>query len=185
MSKRHSELGLFLVVLFACSVIAEQPPSLSAQQDPSLKRFLQSYVGKLSLVDEDAEDPTLYFAAFAHLSGRAEPEVIVYLSGDGWCGSGGCIALILVPTGKSYKVITKTTITDLPIRILPTKKNGWRDIGVFVAGGGIHPGHTAKLSFNGRKYPSNPSISAAVPIHGTVEGTIVIPEDAKGMPLYK
>ena len=91
--------------------------------------------------------------------------------------------MILVPEGESYKVITKTTVTELPIRVLSTKTNGWHDLGVWVKGG-PHPGFEAKLKFNGKKYPSNPSVPPAQRLQKGVEGRVVIAGDAKGKPLY-
>jgi len=47
--------------------------------------------------------------------------------------------------GTSFKIIAETTITRLPIRVLATKSNGWHDITIMVAGGGIQPGYEAVL----------------------------------------
>jgi hypothetical protein len=111
-------------------------------------------------------------------------EVIVYLSGRGWCGSGGCVMLILAPEGETYRVVTKTTVTRLPIRVLTTKSNGWHDISVEVAGGGIQPGYEAELSFDGKSYPSNPTVTPAHRSNGKVQGRTVITETTKDQALY-
>ncbi len=79
-------------------------------------------------------------------------EVIVYVSGQGWCGSGGCTMLILEPFGASFKVIGRVTIVQLPIRLLHSMSHGHPDIGVVVQGGGILSGYEAVLSFNGKSY---------------------------------
>src|SRR5208282_1408183 len=121
---------------------------------------------------------TQYSAAFVDLKDHGAKEVIVYLSSDGWCGTGGCTMLILAPEDTSYRVVTKTTITRLPIRVLATKSNGWHDISVVVAGGGIQPGYEAELSFDGKTYPSNPSVPPAHPIDGEARGKIVVPVTA-------
>ena len=42
--------------------------------------------------------------------------------------------------------------------MLSHRTNGWRDLSVLVAGGGIIPGYQAVLQFDGRAYPSNPSM---------------------------
>jgi hypothetical protein len=39
---------------------------------------------------------------------------LVYVSGQRWCGSGGCTLLILQPQGSSFRVIGKVTIVQLP-----------------------------------------------------------------------
>jgi len=81
-------------------------------------------------------------------------------------------------------LITPTRRTQLPIRVLSTKTNGWHDLGVGVAGGGIQPGYEARLRFDGRTYPSNPTVPPAQELKAKVEGKIVIPADATGTPLY-
>jgi hypothetical protein len=78
--------------------------------------------------------------------------------------------------GTSYKVISHTTIVRLPIRALRTRTNGWRDIGVFVQGGGIQPGYEAALPFDGAKYPSNPTVPPARRLSKEVAGEVLIPK---------
>jgi len=91
--------------------------------------------------------------------------------------------LILATDNTSYSVITRTTVTRLPIRVLATKSNGWRDISVVVGGGGV-PVHEARLSFNGKEYPGNPSVPPALPLSGQVPGKVVIPVEMRDEPLY-
>jgi hypothetical protein len=93
--------------------------------------------------------------------------------------------LILAPEATSYRVVTKTTITRLPIRALTTKSNGWHDISVVVAGGGIQPGYEAVLSFDGETYPTNPSTPPARRMKGKVRGKIVLPVTSEDKPLYQ
>lgn len=112
-------------------------------------------------------------------------EVIVYLLSSKWCGSGGCTALVLAPEGSSYKVITRIMITNPPIRVLATKTIGWHDLAVQVRGGSVQPGYEAQLSFNGKKYPNNPSVLPAKRSRGTATGEVVIPSESKGTPLYR
>jgi hypothetical protein len=110
-------------------------------------------------------------------------EVIVYLSSDGWCGTGGCTMLILAPEGTSYRVVTKVPAVRLPIRALDTKSNGWRDIGVVARKSGIEPLYEAILSFDGTSYPR--SVSEAGESNGKAQGKIVMPATAKDKPLYQ
>jgi hypothetical protein len=151
-------------------------------QEDSLKRFLQDYVGS------SANDKTTqYFSAFVDLKGDGTHEVIVYLSGDGWCGSGGCTMLVLAPKDFSYKVLTNIPITRPPIRVLATKSNGWHDLAVRVQGGGIARAYEAKLSFNGKTYPTNPSVPPAQRLPKNEAGEVVVPVTALtegGKPLY-
>jgi len=146
----------------------------------SVKTFLQNYVGPESASDAEK---TRYFYRFVALSG-GQKEVVIYLTGQSWCGSGGCTTLILAPEGSSYRVVGKIPITRLPIRSLSSTTNRWHDISVFVAGGGIQPGYSAKLSFDGQSYPDNPSVPPAQRLRGKPKGAVIVPSNAKGLPLY-
>jgi hypothetical protein len=139
-----------------------------------LQVFLKSYVGDSVLL---AGDTAQFKSAFVDLKDDGKFEALVYISGSGWCGSGGCRLLILAPSKATYRVITATTITRLPIRVLKSKTNGWHDIGVWVQGGGIQPGYEAQLPFDGRAYPSNPSMSPARQLIEKVEGRVLIAPD--------
>ena len=55
------------------------------------------------------------------------------------------------------------------MRILPSITKGWHDIAIPVQGGGIIGERVAILRFNGRAYPSNPSI---VPLMGEAVGRL-------------
>jgi hypothetical protein len=156
---------------------------VSAPNRPSepLKTFLRSY---LSLGGKFAPDRTTRITAVTVTidNGKAE-EDIVYLSGQGWCGSGGCTMLILEPTGSSFKVLGRVTIVQLPIRLLRTMSHGHPDIGVFVQGGGIMSGYEAVLTFNGVKYASNPSLPPARKAT-SIQGEVIITTTQESVPLY-
>jgi hypothetical protein len=69
--------------------------------------------------------------------------------------------------------------------VLETTTNGWRDISVRVAGGGIVPGYEAILPFNGKTYPGNPSVAPARRARGTSPGKVLIEGDREGTALYR
>lgn len=167
-------------LLLVTGSLAQSTGQNSSAMEASLKKFLQNYEGKPAGADERAT----YSAAFIDLKDDGTQEAIVYLIGPRWCGSGGCSTLILTPQGSSYRVITKTTVTQPPIRVLSTKTNGWHDLGVWVQGGGAQPGYEARLRFNGRKYPSNPTVPPAQRLPKKVEGRVVVPDNNSGTPLY-
>jgi hypothetical protein len=152
---RHT-IRVALVSAIACAGTAFATP-LCAQSGNGMEArrtvlpFLRSFLGA-------GDDDTHYAVAFLDLNRDRKNEAIVYLSGDRWCGSGGCTMLILARAGVSYQMVTKTTITRLPIRVLKTSTNGWSDLSVRVQGGGILVGYEAVLRFDGSTYPDNPSI---------------------------
>jgi hypothetical protein len=132
----------------------------------------------------DETKTTQYVSTFVDLNDDGTQEAIVYLTSDGWCGSGGCTTLIVAPEGSSYKVITKITITRPPIRVLTTKSTGWHDIAVGVHGGGIMHAYEAELSFDGKTYPSNPSMPPARRLLEKVAGEVAVSATEKATPLY-
>jgi hypothetical protein len=171
-------VGFWLFALGG-STQPQQPPNSS--QEEALRAFLRDYLGDRRF---DNEGTTRYLSAFVDLKDNGTQEVIVYVTGRSWCGSGGCNMLILAPRASTYKVITHTTITRPPIRVLTTKSNGWHDISVRVVGGGIIDGYDAKLSFDGRKYPSNPFVPPGRRVGEEAAGKIVIPVGAEGELLF-
>lgn len=109
-------------------------------------------------------DTSNYKRADADLNGDGRLESFLYVTDQDYCGSGGCTLLVLSPKGSSYRVILRSTVTQLPIRVLSTSTRGWSDIGVTVAGGGITRPYVARLRFNGNRYPGNPTVPPAIPL---------------------
>ena len=91
--------------------------------------------------------------------------------------------LILAPEGTSYRVITKVPAARLPIRVLDTKSNGWRDIGLVARKSGSEPLYEAILSFDGKSYPG--SVLEACESNGKDPGKIVVPSTMPDKPLYQ
>jgi hypothetical protein len=143
-------------------------------EEARLQAFLSTFIGDS---DRSAGDTAQFKSAFIDLKDDGRFDALVYISGPLWCGSGGCRLVILAPSKSTYRVITATTITWPPIRVLKSKTNGWHDIGVWVQGGGIQPGYEARLPFDGRAYPSNPSMPPARRITEKIEGWALIAPD--------
>ena len=144
-----------------------------------MRRFLQD---ALRADASDGARDARYAVAFVDLDGDRRDEALVYVMGSHICGSGGCHLFILARRGSGWRVVTDTSVTHRPIRILSTRTRGWRDIGVFVRGGGILPGYEARLRFNGRSYPDNPSDVPAS--RRRAAGRIVISEQDRGRPVF-
>lgn len=99
----------------------------------------------------------------ASLNSEEVPEQFLYATAPAFCGSGGCTLFVLQKEAGKYKVVLRSTVVQLPIRLLPTKTHGWHDIAVNVSGGEIKPG-AVRLRFNGERYPSNPTLAPRLPI---------------------
>jgi hypothetical protein len=171
------------VLALAAAAGSSQGPEATASVRPSesLKAYLRSYLSEGGKI---APDNTTRIAVFSvEIENGKNTEEIVYVSGRDWCGSGGCMMLILQSTESAFKVLGEVTIVQLPIMLLPTLHHGHPDIGVRVQGGGILPGYEALLSFDGTKYPSNPSVPPAKKFV-SAKGKVIIGNLETTVPLY-
>ncbi|MGD0886563.1 MAG: hypothetical protein ABSA46_17120 [Thermodesulfovibrionales bacterium] len=171
-------ITLIYSILLAPSISSceakQKPDTHPSSVEESLRHFLQTL---------DSDKTTRYIAAFRDLNGDGTPEVLVYMLGDSWCGSGGCSLLVLKQNGSSWRIITETTVTQPPIRVLATTYHGWHNIGVWVQGGGVQPGYEAELRFNGRTYPRNPTVPPARRLKENITGEVVIPSKQNAVSL--
>jgi hypothetical protein len=167
-------------VLFSSTCSAQSPHRPNSSQENSLRNFLQDYVG-----NSDEGRTTRYSSAFVDLKDDGTLEVVVYLSGPNWCGTGGCTTLVLAPMGSSYRVVTKITVTRPPIRVLSTKSNGWHNMSVVARFSGVEPMFEAVLAFDGKSYPSSPSTPLSRKKDDAIAGKIVVPSAGEGAPLFQ
>jgi hypothetical protein len=170
----------------ALALVAAFLPTPADTQRPvpaevSVITFLRSHYPADAISDES---PLRYELAWADLNGDRQPEAIAYISGGGYCGTGGCNLLVLTPAGRSWRIAGELSVTNPPIRLLATRTRGWRDLAVLAAGGGIRHAYEARLTFNGRTYPISPGDRGAIPVRGRVPGRVLIADDDRGRPLY-
>ena len=149
-----------------------QAHAVEARVDPKLRAFLRQQFTK----DDSPGFETYAAIASANLTKEGPPTVLVYLTGNGWCGSGGCTLAFIRAKGGSFQVLSQTPIVQLPVKVLPSRTRGWSDLAVGVRGGGAQPGF-AKLSFTGKRYAGHPSTSPRVPAG---QGTVLIAEHDRG-----
>lgn len=170
-------------LLVAVGTVVTQGQEAKPSNLPSepLKAYLRNY---LTLGGKVPPDVTTKVSAVRVKTEDGGTEDVVYVSGQRWCGSGGCTVLILAPLESSFKPLGKITIAQLPIRLLSSMKNGRPDIGVTVQGGGIQAGYEAVLSFNGESYPKNPSLPPARKATA-IEGKVIIADTEGSIPLYQ
>ena len=135
-----SRFTLALVIAFLSSAV-------NAQDNESLSSATFQYLSKQG----DDSHPELRTFEF-DLNGDGREDAIVLLTGNEWCGSGGCNMLVFQGTEKGFNFISTSTITNVPIAVLHEKRHGWHTL--IVRSGKIG---TVLMRFNGQKYPSNPS----------------------------
>lgn len=104
----------------------------------------------------------LYARAEVDLDGDGKDEVLAYVGGSLMCGTGGCNLVILKRDGAGYRQVGDLSLVQLPVGVLQTKTNGWRDLAVTVSGGG-KPGGVMRVPFDGTSYAGNPTTSPAEP----------------------
>ncbi|TDX49161.1 hypothetical protein [Orenia marismortui] len=121
-------------------------------------------------------DEIRYYYNRIDLNGDDKQEFFVLLVGRVVCGSGGCSALLFEDNNDEYNLISRFSLVNNPIIISKDKTNGWNDIIIPVAGGGIK-NFFAQMKFNGKKYPLNPSIEPAIKVGAKIKGTAIVADD--------
>lgn len=104
----------------------------------------------------DASETSRHFIYNAiDLNDDGKVEYLVGLIGGDWCGSGGCTVLIL---DKNFKLNTRMTVVEYPVYVgAPGGKEvtkGYSNIYIQNRDGSV-----AKMTWNGKKYPTNPSVA--------------------------
>lgn len=156
--------------------------SISDVPSGSLKVFLRSY---LSLGGRIPPDTTTRITTYRVKTGDGKTEEdIIYVSGQGWCGSGGCTLLIVEPSASSFKVLSKVTVVQLPVFLMPSMTHGYPDIGVSVRGIRVGSEYEAELSYDGISYPGNPSSPPSRPLKG-IKGKVIIANTKNSVALYE
>ena len=156
-------LALALAVLGGCAASPQQETV-----SPQLAKQLNETLG-------DVPGPIHYFAKQVDLDGDGRAEYVVHVAGPMVCGSGGCDTLVFAQEGSGLRLVSRTSVTRPPIVIASTTTQGWRDVVVRVSGGGIIPGYDARLRFDGRTYPANPTVPPAEPLKAPASGEVAIP----------
>lgn len=104
----------------------------------------------------DASETSRHFVYNAvDLNDDGENEYLVGLLGGDWCGSGGCTMLIL---DKNFKLNTRMTVVEYPVYVgAPGDKEATKGYAnIYIQN---RDGSVAKMAWNGKKYPTNPSVA--------------------------
>lgn len=126
--------------------------------------------------DKETDGIVRYYYNRIDLNGDEKPETFVYLLGPYVSGSGGSTAFIFENGEDGYKVVSRFTLVRNPIIVSDNMTNGWKDLIMYVSGGGIEPFY-AQIKFDGSKYPSNPSVQPQIKSGTVVKGTAIIADD--------
>jgi len=123
----------------------------------------------------DKENPEYnYTYNYTNLNDDEFDDMIVLLGGMEFAGSGGSTVLILKgEADENYTLINKVTLARTPIIVTNTLSNGYRDLLFIVYGGGSETHHNI-LSYDGIKYPINPSTQSEAESGRVFEGDALI-----------
>ena len=167
------------VLLAGLCVAGATGAEAQPRPEASLRAYLQHHLVP------DSQDAR-YASAFADLNGDGRSEAIVFLMSSLHCGTGGCVLLVLTPQADAWRRVAYMTVANPPIRLLTTRSRGWLDLGVRQRElrGRRFLHYEARLRFNGRTYPLNPSVPPAQRLTWPVRGRVLILDDDPGRPVF-
>jgi heat shock protein HslJ len=99
----------------------------------------------------DAGAKARYVYNRVDLNGDTQEEVLAYVSGRDFCGTGGCPLLLLGRDAKGYKVINSFPVSRLPVTVSPQRTGGWNNLVRLESGGGA-PASYVTHAFDGTHY---------------------------------
>jgi len=105
------------------------------------------------------------------LNGDGRPEVVAQVVGPMFCGTGGCPLLIFrEPSPGRLQLITQMSLFKDPLIVPERRHNGWKELITRVR---VDAGtsYYAVLRYDGRTYPTNPSVAPAIPLRRPEPGT--------------
>jgi putative lipoprotein len=164
-------------------LIAALAAGSSAYAQPTRHAELHSFLQERFAEDRANYPDTRYVAGWADLNGDGRPEALVYMMSGNYCGSGGCALYIYTPEQGSFYQHASMSVTNLPVRALNTRTQGWRDLSVAVAGGGTRA-RTVLVPHGRITYADNPTVPPARTLRRDPPGTVVIGINARPRPLF-
>jgi putative lipoprotein len=91
--------------------------------------------------------------ALVDLNGDDRADAIILFESHEMCASGGCEMVIFHEEGGKFSFVSRSTMINAPIRVLPDRLHGWNSLIVTTKDGG-----DVLMRFGGTGYPSNPSL---------------------------
>ena len=169
---------LLMVTVQAAAFPQGWHASATSRPSEELKVYVRNYLGDF----DSSRDLTTKIKVVRIMATNGKAQDLVYISARDWCGTGGCRLLILEPAESTFKMLGSETAVKLPIKLLRSMNNGRPDILVTMRGTGVLDDE-AVLSFDGEKYPSNPTVPPARKATA-VGGKVIMANTDGGVPLY-
>ncbi len=151
-----------LALLAGCDAVSAQP------------QFERSLVAALHEIYSEDSGDARYFLRWLDLNGDGVSEAIVHVVGSLVCGTGGCDTHIFARRRGSYELVSTIGLSRPLVVASPRRSRKWRNLIVYVAGGGVLPGHYVELKYDGRSYPENPTVEPVKRVRGRPRGMVLI-----------
>jgi len=144
--------------IYAWEPLAEEIP-FETTADPEIEAAILAASPDYSreIVEIGREDRYVYSKVDLNDDGR--DEVLAYLLGPFFCGTGGCNLLLFEGTGDGYNLVNSFPTTDTPVIVSSETSNGWKDIWRHRTGGGMPANYIANR-FDGESYVDAEEVSA-------------------------
>jgi hypothetical protein len=143
----------FLAIMLVAGISTAKAQAENAETTAKIQKLL-----KARYSDCPAGDCKFVYNAI-DLNDDGKNEYLVGLLGSYYCGRAGCKMLLL---SNTFKVVTSFTIVQFPVYVGPPASKevtkGYSNLYVSTGGKGM-----VKLMWNGKTYPSNPSLAPAAP----------------------
>jgi hypothetical protein len=163
-----------IAILTTLAVFGIGGPALAKQrssEDAQFRRWLTGYLLHMPYNEDDPDLQNLVYGyALVDLNGDGRNEAVVWARDANLCGTSGC-GLEVFEHGKSgWRFLIDVATTRPPIKILPTRTHGWRDLSSWQYGGGVDHPYEAWWHFNGRHDYDSSKTKWKVPkrIHGRI-----------------
>lgn len=117
---------------------------------------VQALVEKKIYLPEKVEMPTdrtPYKYGQRDLNNDGVAELFVLIQDQYFCGSGGCTAYLFSADGKK---LSRFTVSDSPVFVSEKQTKGWKNL-IITSRGVQH-----LMQYDGKKYPSNPSVQPKI-----------------------
>lgn len=132
---------------------SDQPTISEPTVNEALANRLKPFLSENYLTDADRraireKDRKFQFYEI-DLNNDGKKEIFMNFPTRYFCGSGGCTVLLL---DSDLNIISKFTVTQTPLYAVDEMENGYKKL--YVESGG----EWKELLFDGKKYPSNPTL---------------------------
>jgi hypothetical protein len=150
--------------------------------DPGSAEWLQAR--RTLVARQCAQAGSLRYAwSRVDLNGDGTPEVVATVVGPFVCGTGGCPLLIFQERKGTLIPVTTMSLFKEPLIVSERRSNGWKNLITRVRLDAARSTY-AVLAFDGRSYPSNPSVPPAQRLQKKEPGTAYLSWDPSGRALH-